>query len=288
MTPEEREMLGGLFQRVNAAAPDPARPRGRILHQRCGSRRAPRALCARADRPGSAASLGGGGESDRRTRGCGSPGRASRARNMGVSSAISARRFSAPDHPRRRRRPAMTSRPISGRRRPTRRNRRRVIARSRRGIPSSRRRVIPRSPGPGAPRRSRKAAASCRTQPRPRQASPAASRLAICLAACSAAIRAAASSAAAELARPDWAARACPAIRRKYEINNYYDGAKGDGGANADFQGFDPGAPGVQDANFDQLDDSSFDNSDGSSFDDSRAAASTTSEVLRRRNRDVR
>ena len=52
------------------------------------------------------------------------------------------------------------------------------------------------------------------------------------------------------------------------EINNYYDGAKG-GGANADFQGFDPGAPGVQDANFDQLDDSSFDGSDGSSFDDS-------------------
>jgi uncharacterized protein len=52
------------------------------------------------------------------------------------------------------------------------------------------------------------------------------------------------------------------------EINNYYDNAKG-GSGNADFQGFDPGAPGVQDANFDQLDDSSFDNSDGSSFDDS-------------------
>ncbi|HEY1454242.1 MAG TPA: DUF2076 domain-containing protein [Roseiarcus sp.] len=52
-------------------------------------------------------------------------------------------------------------------------------------------------------------------------------------------------------------------------INNYYDGAKGDSATNADFQGFDPGAPGVQDANFDQLDDSSFDNSDGSSFDDS-------------------
>jgi uncharacterized protein len=51
------------------------------------------------------------------------------------------------------------------------------------------------------------------------------------------------------------------------EINNYYDGAKGDGAANADFQGFDPGAPGVQDANFDQLDDSSFDGSDGSSDD---------------------
>jgi hypothetical protein len=51
------------------------------------------------------------------------------------------------------------------------------------------------------------------------------------------------------------------------EINNYYDGAKGDGATNADFQGFDPGAPGVQDANFDQLDDSSFDGSDGSSDD---------------------
>ena len=52
------------------------------------------------------------------------------------------------------------------------------------------------------------------------------------------------------------------------EINNYYDGAQGGGPSNADFQGFDPGAPGVQDANFDQLDDSSFDGSDGSSFDD--------------------
>ena len=30
----------------------------------------------------------------------------------------------------------------------------------------------------------------------------------------------------------------------------------------------DPGAPGVQDANFDNLDDSTFDGSDGSSFDD--------------------
>jgi len=52
------------------------------------------------------------------------------------------------------------------------------------------------------------------------------------------------------------------------EINNYYDGAKGGGVSDADLQGFDPGAPGVQDANFDQLDDSSFDGSDGPSFDD--------------------
>jgi hypothetical protein len=52
------------------------------------------------------------------------------------------------------------------------------------------------------------------------------------------------------------------------EINNFYDRAPG--GGNADFQQpFDPGAPGVQDANFDQLDDSTFDGSDGSSFDDS-------------------
>jgi hypothetical protein len=52
------------------------------------------------------------------------------------------------------------------------------------------------------------------------------------------------------------------------EINNFYDRAPG--GSNADFQQpFDPGAPGVQDANFDQLDDSTFDGSDGSSFDDS-------------------
>ena len=36
---------------------------------------------------------------------------------------------------------------------------------------------------------------------------------------------------------------------------------------NADSQHFDPGAPGVQDANFDQLDDSTFDSSDDSSDD---------------------
>ena len=51
------------------------------------------------------------------------------------------------------------------------------------------------------------------------------------------------------------------------EINNYYDD-KPDRGSDANFQQFDPGAPGVQDANFDNLDDSTFDNSDGSSSDD--------------------
>jgi len=51
------------------------------------------------------------------------------------------------------------------------------------------------------------------------------------------------------------------------EINNYYDD-KPDRGSDANLQQFDPGAPGVQDANFDNLDDSTFDNSDGSSSDD--------------------
>jgi hypothetical protein len=51
------------------------------------------------------------------------------------------------------------------------------------------------------------------------------------------------------------------------EINNYYDD-KPDRGSDANFQQFDPGAPGVQDANFDNLDDSTFDGSDGSSSDD--------------------
>ena len=50
------------------------------------------------------------------------------------------------------------------------------------------------------------------------------------------------------------------------EINNYYDD-KPDRGSDANFQQFDPGAPGVQDANFDNLDDSTFDGSDGSSDD---------------------
>ena len=51
------------------------------------------------------------------------------------------------------------------------------------------------------------------------------------------------------------------------EINNFYDRPAGSDTSNADFQNFDPGAPGVQDANFDQLDDSNFDGSDGSSDD---------------------
>jgi len=50
------------------------------------------------------------------------------------------------------------------------------------------------------------------------------------------------------------------------EINNYY-GDQPDHGSDANFQQFDPGAPGVQDANFDNLDDSTFDGSDGSSDD---------------------
>jgi hypothetical protein len=50
------------------------------------------------------------------------------------------------------------------------------------------------------------------------------------------------------------------------EINNYYDD-KPDRGSDANFQQFDPGAPGVQDANFDNLDDSTFDNSNGGSDD---------------------
>jgi uncharacterized protein len=48
------------------------------------------------------------------------------------------------------------------------------------------------------------------------------------------------------------------------EVNNFYED-RPDRGSDADFQQFDPGAPGVQDANFD---DSTFDGSDGSSFDD--------------------
>jgi uncharacterized protein len=48
------------------------------------------------------------------------------------------------------------------------------------------------------------------------------------------------------------------------EVNNYYDDQPGQS-SDADSQQFDPGGQGVQDANFD---DSSFDNSDGSSFDD--------------------
>jgi hypothetical protein len=49
-------------------------------------------------------------------------------------------------------------------------------------------------------------------------------------------------------------------------VNNYYESPSDRG--DAAYQQFDPGAPGVQDASFDRQDDSSFDGSDGSSFDD--------------------
>jgi hypothetical protein len=49
-------------------------------------------------------------------------------------------------------------------------------------------------------------------------------------------------------------------------VNNFYEGAP-DNRQDADMQQFDPGSRGVQDANFDQPDDSTFDGSDDSSFD---------------------
>lgn len=50
------------------------------------------------------------------------------------------------------------------------------------------------------------------------------------------------------------------------EINNFYDDKPGAG--RGDDATFDPGSPGVQDASFNGLDNSAFDNSDGSSSDD--------------------
>jgi uncharacterized protein len=49
-------------------------------------------------------------------------------------------------------------------------------------------------------------------------------------------------------------------------VNNYYESPPDS--QNADFQQSDAGAPGVEDASFDRQDDSNFDGSDGSSFDD--------------------
>jgi hypothetical protein len=49
-------------------------------------------------------------------------------------------------------------------------------------------------------------------------------------------------------------------------VNNYYESPSDRG--NADYQQSDSNAPGVEDASFDRQDDSNFDNSDGSSFDD--------------------
>ena len=68
MTPEERQMLGGLFQRVNSAAATQRDPEAKSLSRR-GSRRAPLALCVGANGACPAAGPGGRGEPDLPTRG---------------------------------------------------------------------------------------------------------------------------------------------------------------------------------------------------------------------------
>ena len=74
MTPEERQMLAGLFERISAKWRSSARRAGRGVHQRCCSRCAVRALRSRPDGARSAASPGGGRAEDSRARGCRAPG----------------------------------------------------------------------------------------------------------------------------------------------------------------------------------------------------------------------
>ena len=128
------------------------------------------------------------------------------------------------------------------------------------------RRAIRRSPALGRSA-SPVAAASSRTPPRPRPASRAASRSAISWAACSAAMRGGGLFGGSGVGGAGLFGGGVPGggnPTEVTEINNFYED-RPDRGSDANFQGSDPNAPGVQDANFD---DSDFDSSDGSSFDD--------------------
>ena len=270
MTPEERQMLGGLFERINAAGATPRDPEAEVLHQRRGSRRPvlrptswprPRSSSSTRSRPRRIAS-----PSSRRR-----PARApSRASNRAVFSAILARRSSAAARQRRRSDRAMTSRPIRGRlpRRATRPNRRKVIPRSRRAMLRRHRAIRLSRLARGASLSLRAAAAFCRTRLRPRRAWRAASSLAICWAACSAAM--AAVSLAAGQAPPGSAARAFPAATRprSQRSTTTTTTRKAAARATPTSSGSTPARRASRTPISTNLDDSSFDNSDGSSFDD--------------------
>ena len=186
MTPEERQMLGGLFQRVNAAAATQRDDEAEAFINDA-VRAAPHApyvlaqtvLVQQQALEAAASRLAQLEAAARRALG--------RARSTAVSSATSARRFSAAARPPPRPGPTLTRRLISARlfprRRPraTRRPSLRAILRRHKPIRPS----LALGPSP----RPRAAAAFCRTQPRPRRASRAASRSAISLAGCLAAMR---------------------------------------------------------------------------------------------------
>ena len=212
MTPQERQMLGDLFERVKAAGATPRDAEAEAFINDA-VHAAPFSPYVASDRACPAASSGSRGAPHLRSRGGPAP-----KRRPGPGAREFSRQSRQVDF--RRRRPqlrlprpgrAMTRQPISaGRRldrdRPTLRPRPKL----------RRRRVIRRNPAPGALRLSLSRgaeAASSRTPPRPRRASRAASRSATCWAACSAAIRAAAYLAAAALAAPGCSAIA-DALRR--------------------------------------------------------------------------
>ena len=220
MTPEERQMLGGLFQRVNSAAATQRDPEAESFINDA-VRAAPHApyvlaqtvLVQQQALEAAANRISQLEAAAQRA--------LSRTRNMAVSSAISASPFSAAARPLLRPGLILIRRPISARRprRPRAATRR---LRPKAAILRRPRRAIRRSLAPGASPSLRAAEASCKTRPRPRRAWPAASSLAISWAACSAAMAAAASLAAGR-APPGSAARALPAIRPEMtEINNYY------------------------------------------------------------------
>ena len=241
MTPEERQMLGGLFERVNAASADAARPAGGSLHQRRRSRRRPTRLtcwlrpCSFSSRPwrpppSRIAEL----EAAAQPRLNSSRSRASFLGNLGKSM-FGGGAPSAPPHPSydasaSSAGPAAAGIPVCASAAPA------------AGPP----RPPQRWPVGAAPRRP-EAEASSRTPCRPRPASPAASRLATCLAACSAAIRAAEACSAAASAAPGFRAAAA---RRSTTSTKLRPTA-------IDSGQFEPSMP--DDAGY--LDDSSFDDS---------------------------
>ena len=184
MTPEERQMLAGLFDRVNAAGAQPRDAQAEALINDAvkSAPFAPYVLAQTVLVQQHALEAAAQPSQDSRR-----PPRRRRRIRAAASSAISAGRSSAPGRRRRRRSPAIRRKRSPARATRPRRPPGYAPQRPARGAArrSSRRRPIRRR---AAIRLRRRAAASCRTPLRPRPGSLAASCSATCSAACSAAM----------------------------------------------------------------------------------------------------
>ena len=252
MTPEERQMLGGLFQRVNAAAATQrdAEAESFINDAVRAAPHAPYVLAQTVLVQQQALEAAANHISQLEAAARRAP---TRTRNMAVSSAISASPFSAAAPPPLRPGRSLTRRPISARAPPPPRGY--APPPSQGGYPPPPPQGYPPQPGPwGQPQASGGGGGFLQN------AASTATGVAggVVLGNLLGGLFGGHGGGASLWRRGERDGvrrrRACGDRPEMTEINNYY-GDRPDAGSDANFQQFDPGAPGVQDANFDNLDD---------------------------------